>query len=147
MNLKSSLTYLSYLAISCNGLSLDLQTRRGFAASVAAASGFIANTPAFADTDIDSFLKTGGVAMPMGVSGQAGKAKPETGVVLREGSEVARAANGDVLAEILVKSSGGDDLMPVVATFTSPWSLGKSGQHIDKTSLNATMYLTKSTKN
>jgi hypothetical protein len=33
--------------------------------------------------DVDDFLRTGGVAMPMGVSGQAGKSKPETGVVLR----------------------------------------------------------------
>jgi hypothetical protein len=29
------------------------------------------------------------------------------------------------LAEILVKKGEGNDLMPVVATFTSPWSLGK----------------------
>ena len=33
--------------------------------------------------DVDSFLRTGMVQMPMGVSGQAGKARPETGVVLR----------------------------------------------------------------
>jgi hypothetical protein len=35
------------------------------------------------NTDVDDFLRTGGVAMPMGVSGQAGKSKPETGVFLR----------------------------------------------------------------
>ena len=33
--------------------------------------------------DIDAYLKTGGVAMPMGVSGQGGKMRPATGVVLR----------------------------------------------------------------
>ena len=33
--------------------------------------------------NIDSFLASGGVAQPMGGSGQAGKSRPETGVVLR----------------------------------------------------------------
>lgn len=33
--------------------------------------------------DVDAFLKSGGVAMPMGVSGQGGKMRPATGVVLR----------------------------------------------------------------
>ena len=32
-----------------------------------------------ADVDTEDFLKTGMVSMPMGVSGQAGKAKPRTG--------------------------------------------------------------------
>ena len=30
--------------------------------------------------DVDSYLRTGYVANPMGVSGQAGKSRPETGV-------------------------------------------------------------------
>jgi hypothetical protein len=56
---------------------------------------------------------------------QAGKSKPETGVVLREGSEVSRdSRSGNVLAEILVKGNG--NLMPVVASFSSPWPLGKT---------------------
>jgi hypothetical protein len=43
---------------------------------------------------------------------------------LREGSEVSRdSRSGDVLAEILVKGNG--DLIPVVASFASPWPLGK----------------------
>lgn len=50
-----------------------------------------------------------------------------TGVVLLDGSEVSRdGRSGDVFAEILVKGRGSDDLMPVVATFSSPWPLGAS---------------------
>ena len=41
------------------------------------------NPQASGAVDTDEFLRTGGVAMPMGVSGQAGKYKPETGVFLR----------------------------------------------------------------
>jgi hypothetical protein len=33
--------------------------------------------------DIDNFLRYGQVSNPMGVSGQAGKSRPETGVILR----------------------------------------------------------------
>ena len=33
--------------------------------------------------DVNDFLSSGSVSMPMGVSGQAGKSRPETGVVLR----------------------------------------------------------------
>ncbi len=74
--------------------------------------------------DTEDFIRTGVVSMPMGVSGQAGKSKPTTGVILRDGSEVSRdARSGDVLAEILVKNSSTGDMIPVVATFTSPWPL------------------------
>jgi len=70
------------------------------------------------DLNVENFLKTGMVSQPMGVSGQAGKSRPETGVVLRDGSEVVRdKGNGGVLAEILV----GSDNIPVVTTFSSPW--------------------------
>jgi len=74
--------------------------------------------------DIDSFLSSGGVAQPMGVSGQAGKSRPETGVVLRDGSEVDRdSRTGDVLAEIIVDSSSGK--VPILASYSSPWPLAK----------------------
>lgn len=76
--------------------------------------------------DVDNFLRTGMVANPMGVSGQAGKSRPETGVLLREGTDVRRdAKTGDVLAELLLKSSSSSssELTPVVATFQSPWPL------------------------
>ena len=80
-------------------------------------------------TDVDSFLRSGGVAMPMGVSGQAGKAKPETGVLIREGTDISRdPKSGNVLAEILVQKTGGgdsdDNLMAVLTSFESPWPLG-----------------------
>lgn len=71
--------------------------------------------------NVEDFLKTGTVPNPMGVSGQAGKSRPETGVVLRDGSEVQRAGDGSVLAEILL--SGGSSKVPVLASFVSPWPL------------------------
>lgn len=75
--------------------------------------------------DVDNFIKTGMVAQPMGVSGQAGKSRPETGVVLRDGSEVNRdARTGDVLAEILLSSRNNpSEKVPVLASFQSPWPL------------------------
>ena len=72
--------------------------------------------------DVQDFIRTGVVQQPMGVSGQAGKPRPETGVLLRDGSEVSRdARSGDVLAEILLKS--GSDKVPVLTSFSSPWPL------------------------
>jgi hypothetical protein len=79
--------------------------------------------------DIDDYLRTGLVAQPMGVSGQAGKSRPETGVVLRDGSEISRnARTGDVSAEILLKSStssssSNEDKVAVLTLFSSPWPL------------------------
>ena len=107
-------------------------SRRDFVATAAtlavgAASGAVSvpSPVRAADVDTENFLKTGQVAMPMGVSGQAGKAKPVTGVVLRDGSEVSQDGKGNVLAEILVGKPS--DPVPVLATFSSPWSLAKGG--------------------
>ncbi|KAL9181345.1 hypothetical protein ACHAXT_010150 [Thalassiosira profunda] len=102
--------------------------RRGFMSQAAIAiSGAVAlPRVAGADVDTEDFIKTGMVSMPMGVSGQAGKAKPVTGVVLREGSEVSRDGRGSVLAEILVGGKSSDPT-PVLATFSSPWPLAKGG--------------------
>jgi len=76
-------------------------------------------------TDVENFLKTGGVAMPMGVSGQAGKSRPENGVFLREGSEVSRnGKSGDVSAEIVLSANSKDPTAAEVY-FSSPWSLAK----------------------
>lgn len=97
------------------------------AVAIGSASGVISE-PSRAtayDVDTEDFLKTGTVAMPMGVSGQAGKAKPVTGIVFREGSEASRDGRGNVLAEILVGKKS--DPIPVLATFSSPWSLAKGG--------------------
>lgn len=92
----------------------------------AAAAAVAVPRSACAELDTADYLKTGMVSMPMGVSGQAGKAKPVTGVVLRDGSEASRdARSGNVLAEILVGKS--TDPTPVLATFSSPWPLAKGG--------------------
>lgn len=93
-------------------------------AATTALVGCILPQVACAEVDTEDFLKTGMVAMPMGVSGQAGKAKPKTGVVLREGSDVLQSKKGDVTAEILV---GQDNLTPALASFSSPWPLAKGG--------------------
>lgn len=80
--------------------------------------------------DVDSFLKTGGVSQPMGVSGQAGKSRPELGVIFRDGSDVSRdSRTGGVGAEILVEQIGKpkDDPMAVLINFESPWPLATGG--------------------
>lgn len=83
-------------------------------------NAFAADTPD--GVNIDNFLKTGMVSQPMGVSGQAGKSRPETGVVLREGSSVARdSRTGNVVAEILVGDRS--DPIAVFTSFDSPWPL------------------------
>ena len=95
-------------------------------ATAAISAGLLAHLQSANAIDADEFLKTGQVAMPMGVSGQAGKAKPVTNIILREGSEVSRDdRTGSVLAEILLGKSS--DPTPVLATFTSPWPLAKGG--------------------
>jgi hypothetical protein len=77
------------------------------------------------DFDVEDFLKSGQVAQPMGVSGQAGKSRPETGVVLRDGSDVSRdPRTGDVLAEIVVESNQRKGKTSVLASYSSPWPLG-----------------------
>ncbi|KAL7581790.1 hypothetical protein ACA910_022320 [Epithemia clementina (nom. ined.)] len=98
-------------------------------------SGVVAHLPlpsyaAGADTmaesfDVDSFLRTGLVAQPMGVSGQTGKSRPETGVILRDGSEVFRdPRSGNVVAEIILKGETSSIArVPIFASYESPWPL------------------------
>ena len=98
------------LIATCAGVSL--MTDSAFAA------------PAVQDSlDIQNFLRTGvDGGGNMGVSSQAGKSRPETGVIFRDGSEVSRdARSGSVLAEILV----GTKVNPtaILASFSSPWPL------------------------
>lgn len=99
------------------------------AAAAAATTTMIAPAPACAEEvfDVDSFIKTGMVANPMGVSSQAGKSRPETNVVLREGTDVARdSRSGGVVAEILLKGAGDPPtLQAVLTSFESPWPLAK----------------------
>jgi hypothetical protein len=59
----------------------------------------------------------------MGVSSQAGKSRPQTGVVLRDGSDVDQDRNGNVLAEILVGTKA--DPKAVIVSFSSPWPLAR----------------------
>ena len=107
--------------------SLEAHQRREFLSSAAAAivGSTILPQYAAAELDTEDFLKTGMVSMPMGVSGQAGKAKPKTNVVLREGTDVLQSKKGDVTAEILLGKSS--DPTPVLASFTCPWPLAKGG--------------------
>jgi hypothetical protein len=64
--------------------------RRAFVTSGAAAVAVaFFSEPAVADSenpegmDVNSFLRKGQVQNPMGVSGQAGKSKPQTGIIFR----------------------------------------------------------------
>jgi hypothetical protein len=86
------------------------------------------------EMDVDSFLQSGGVAMPMGVSGQAGKSKPITNIIFREdGIDISRnSKTGNVIAEILVQKAGtkqeeynDENLMSVITSFSAPYPLGK----------------------
>lgn len=53
--------------------------------------------------DTENFLRTGMDSTPMGVSGQAGKSRPKTGVNIRDGSEVLYDKRSKtVSAEILI---------------------------------------------
>lgn len=129
--MKSLLPVLSFLLVpAVHGLAKPAITTRRTALSWfgAATAGFVAqSSPALAadgSVDVDNFVRTGVVANPMGVSGQAGKSRPETGVVLREGSDVSRdARSGDVLAEILLDTNEGK--APYLASYSSPWPLAK----------------------
>lgn len=76
----------------------------------------------------EEFLRRGVATQPMGISGQAGKPRPETGVVLRDGSQVSQdPRTGDVAAELLLlsssSSSGSRELVPILTSYTSPWPL------------------------
>ena len=82
-----------------------------------------ADSAAIQDTlDVESFLKTGmDMGGNMGVSSQAGKSRPQTGVVLRDGSEVLQDKKGNVLSEILTGTKANP--VAVLASFKSPWKL------------------------
>jgi hypothetical protein len=74
--------FLLLTSLLVRGNALSLETRRSFIGAIGSACAGVAIT-ANADVDVDDFMRSGMVSMPMGVSGQAGKAKPETGVLLR----------------------------------------------------------------
>ena len=126
----SGLVTFASLLVCSEAFSQQTSRRAALGWMTAGGGGWlIQNQPSMADGlperfDVDDFLRTGVVAQPMGVSGQAGKSRPETGVVLRDGSEVSRdSRSGGVLAEILVKSSSSNGKLPVLASYSSPWPL------------------------
>jgi hypothetical protein len=72
--------------------------------------------------NIDNFLRTGvDAGGNMGVSSQAGKSRPQTGVVFRDGSEVFQDKAGTVSAELLTGTKASPKA--VLVTFRSPWKL------------------------
>ena len=127
-----ALTPIHALTTPPHRYQLNRRTAVGWISSAIVGSTFLApqNQPCVADTgsggglDVPDFLRTGQVAMPMGVAGQAGKSRPETGVTLRDGSDVSRnPKTGDVLAEIVVRDKD-QAAAVVVASYSSPWPLG-----------------------
>jgi len=72
--------------------------------------------------DVENFLRTGvDAGGNMGVSSQAGKSRPQTGVVFRDGSEVSQDRSGAVSAEILTGTRANPSA--VLVSFVSPWKL------------------------
>lgn len=115
--------------VSCVcGLAEPTTSRRSALKWFGASGVAFLTQPVLAETtpdslDVDNFIRTGVVANPMGVSGQAGKSRPETGIILT--NDVSRdSRTGQVLAELLLDSSGGEK-EPYLATFSSPWPLAK----------------------
>jgi len=110
MNRRELLSSLSFLS------SVTLLSSIESATAVEEPGGF----------DVNDFLKTGMVSQPMGVSGQAGKSRPELGVNIRDGSEVSRdKRTGSVLAEIVLTPKN-QQPTAVITSFTSSWPLAKS---------------------
>jgi len=76
--------------------------------------------------EIEEFLRTGvDSGGNMGVSSQAGKSRPQTGVVFRDGTDVLQSKKGDVSAEILVGTKA--DPKSVLISFTAPYKLETGG--------------------
>lgn len=57
----------------------------------------------------------------MGVSSQAGKSRPQTGVVFRDGTDVLQGKSGDVSAELLVGKKASPT--SVLVSFNAPYKL------------------------
>eukprot|EP00977_Amphora_coffeiformis_P021916 scaffold10056_cov164-Amphora_coffeaeformis.AAC.13 len=139
------------LYYTVDGLSLDVPplSRRAALGWITGAStaAFLGTQQASAEgqlahpVDTERFLSTGRVASPMvsvpnvenlyttpkttqGISGQGSKSRPQTGVLLRDGSEPERdTRTGDVSAEILLTDKSGTR-RPVLLSFRSEeWPL------------------------
>ncbi len=57
----------------------------------------------------------------MGISAQAGKTRPQTGVVFRDGTEVLQGRDGNISAELLVGTKANPTA--VLVSFKSPYKL------------------------
>jgi len=95
------------------------------AASILVAPVSPANAAAAAvqdSLDVQNFLRTGiDAGGNMGVSSQAGKSRPQTGVVFRDGSQVLQDKSGAVSAEILTGTKANPEA--VLVSFVCPWKL------------------------
>ncbi|GAX25904.1 hypothetical protein FisN_6Hh058 [Fistulifera solaris] len=126
-----STIFLTLLVSETWGFSFENNpTRREFwsACGTIAATTLMApssaNAAAQESLDIETFLRTGiDTGGGMTVSSQAGKSRPQTGVVFRDGSDVSQDRNGAVAAEILVGTK--KDPKPVLVSFVAPWKLEK----------------------
>lgn len=118
-------------ALSQNHPSLTSWSRRTVLALPFLSSSLVAASPAAAASagkqdslDVQEFLRTGiDPGGNMGVSSQAGKSRPETGVVFRDGSQVLQDRSGAVSAEILTGTRANPSA--VLVNFVSPWTLEK----------------------
>lgn len=85
----------------------------------------VANAAASAMQDtleVNEFLRTGiDLGGNMGVSSQAGKSRPQTGVVFRDGTDALQGRNGEVSAEILIGTKARPS--SVLITFVAPYKL------------------------
>mmetsp|Transcript_35851 Transcript_35851/g.81884 ORF Transcript_35851/g.81884 Transcript_35851/m.81884 type:complete len:313 (+) Transcript_35851:23-961(+) len=121
----------SSTALEVSRRSILLDTAAGAAAaslSLTAAVPSRANAAAAVQDSlqIDDFLRTGiDSGGTMGVSSQAGKSRPQTGVVFRDGTDVLQGRNGDVSAEILVGTKANPT--SVLVSFSAPYKLEKGG--------------------
>eukprot|EP00579_Thalassiosira_antarctica_P001629 CAMPEP_0201867194 /NCGR_PEP_ID=MMETSP0902-20130614/1521_1 /ASSEMBLY_ACC=CAM_ASM_000551 /TAXON_ID=420261 /ORGANISM="Thalassiosira antarctica, Strain CCMP982" /LENGTH=323 /DNA_ID=CAMNT_0048392315 /DNA_START=62 /DNA_END=1033 /DNA_ORIENTATION=+ len=71
---------------------------------------------------VNEFLRSGvDSGGNMGVSSQAGKSRPQTGVVFRDGTQVLQGKNGDVSAELLVGTKAQPEA--VLVSFNAPYKL------------------------
>ena len=116
---------------SSNRCSVEMNAmdRRQMISAVTAAAFLAAPTVALADSaavqdslDVRNFLRTGGDSGGnMGVSSQAGKSRPQTGVVFRDGSDVSQDRSGAVATEILTGTKANP--FAVLVSFESKWKL------------------------
>mmetsp|Transcript_32143 Transcript_32143/g.48522 ORF Transcript_32143/g.48522 Transcript_32143/m.48522 type:complete len:299 (-) Transcript_32143:134-1030(-) len=111
---------------------LSAINRRDVLYKTSAAVAIVTSKPNYANADaaaiqdsldVDNFLRTGvDGGGNMGVSSQAGKSRPQTGVVFRDGSEVLQdKRSGQVSAELLTGTK--KDPKAVLVSFVSPWKL------------------------